>query len=65
MGTRAVIGEPKTKAGYRVVDLDGATVGSLIAHQLRQATERDNAGEGWTESGLVFCREDGTMLRPE
>lgn len=61
----AAFGPPKTKAGeHRRVDLDQATIGALLEHQLHQGTEQDRAGEAWQPLGLVFCREDGSPIPP-
>lgn len=40
-------------------------VGTLLAHRLQQDEERAVWGEAWQETGLVFTREDGSMLHPE
>lgn len=65
VGGTVVVGKPKTTAGERVVDLDAGTTGTLLAHRLVQDTERTAWGEAYTDHGLVFCREDGSPLRPE
>jgi integrase len=39
-------------------------VGSLREHRLRQLEERLAWGEGWTDTGLVFTKEDGSAIRP-
>jgi integrase len=58
-------GEPKTDSGARVVPLDGDTVEALRTHRARQQAEREAWGDLWTDTGLVFTREDGTALHPE
>lgn len=58
------IGPPKTKSGERCVPFDDETAAVLRAHQRAQAAERLAWGEAWVDSGLVFTREDGSMLRP-
>ncbi|MFB7459590.1 tyrosine-type recombinase/integrase [Streptomyces sp. NPDC056188] len=59
-------GKPKTKSGEdRVVDLDEATVGALLAHRMRQDAEREQWDEAYADHGLVFAREDGNPLRPD
>jgi len=76
-GTQGVW-EPKTKSGKRKVDLDPTTLGSLVAHRLRQDAEREKIGEAWDNgtlpdqhgrpvklSGLMFTRPDGRHLHPE
>ncbi|WP_250279615.1 site-specific integrase [Frankia sp. Cppng1_Ct_nod] len=69
---------PKTRSGKRLVDLDATTLGSLLAHKLRQDNERDVVGPGWDNgtlpdehghpvklSGLMFTRPDGRYLDPQ
>lgn len=58
------VGPPKTKAGERAVALDPDTVAVLRAHRAAQMRERLAWGEAWTDTGLVFTREDGQMLQP-
>ena len=59
------LGAPKTSAGARYVPIDGRTVEVLLEHRARQRTERDVWGDRWKEPGLVFAREDGSLLRPD
>lgn len=54
-----VTGEPKTKAGARIVALDRDTVAALASWKRRQAQERLAAGASWADSGLVFVDEHG------
>lgn len=55
----------ETKAGpARTVALDPATVAAMRAHRKRQLEERLAFGELWTDTGLVFAREDGTAIHP-
>ncbi|HET6873754.1 MAG TPA: site-specific integrase [Acidimicrobiales bacterium] len=56
--------EPKTARGRRSVALDPPTVAALRSHRARQAEERLAIGEGWTDTGLVFTRPDGTGIHP-
>jgi integrase len=60
-----VTGEPKTRAGARVVSLDRETVVALSGWRRRQAEERLAAGGAWTDSGLVFVDELGVPPHPE
>jgi len=60
VGYEMVEGPPKTAAGRRVIDLDAATVAVLRRWRAQQAQERLAWGEAWTNTGLVFTREDGT-----
>ena len=61
----AMLGTPKTAKGRRTVTLDSGTVAALREHRKRQAAERLLMGAGWTDTDLVFCHVDGTMLHPE
>jgi integrase len=58
---RPASGDP---AGRRTIELDAATVAGLKEHRKRQAQERLLMGAGWSDYGLVFCRVDGSPLRP-
>jgi integrase len=58
------ISEPKTGGSARQIRLDAVTVASLKAHRKRQLEERVAWGDGYEDHGLVFCRENGTPLRP-
>lgn len=57
--------DPKSEAGIRTIVLDEETVRVLRAWKRRQAAERLAAGELWTDTGLVFTRDDGRKLRDE
>ena len=57
--------EAKTASGRRSVELDTGTTRILREHRSRQAEERLRAGSAWQDNGLVFCREDGTPVKPE
>jgi integrase len=66
VGYTSVVGQPKTASGEdRRVDLDAATVGSLIAHRLQQDTDKATFGAAYEDNDLVFAREDGSYLKPE
>lgn len=66
VGYTSIVGQPKTASGEdRRVDLDAATVGSLIAHRLQQDAEKDAFGTAYEDNDLVFPREDGSHLKPE
>ncbi len=64
-GSAAITSEPKTASGVRTVPLDDVLVGAFKAHRRGQLEERLAWGEAWTDSGLVFIREDGLPVRPE
>ena len=56
-------GPPKTASGdARVVELDGGTIGILLAHRLAQDTERAEWGSAYVSHDLVFTRVDGNPL---
>lgn len=58
-----MFGPVKTASGEdRRVELDAATVGVLLAHQLRQQTDRDEWGVAYVDHALVFARENGDPL---
>ena len=65
LGANRTFEPPKTDKGRRRIGLDPQTVVTLRSHRARQAEERLAAGSAWTESDLVFTREDGTTVRPE
>jgi integrase len=60
--TRLVVQEPKTASSRRTILLPEACLTALRQHRARQATERLAYGPGYTDHGLVFCREDGRPL---
>jgi integrase len=64
VGHEVIVSEPKTAKGRRSVALDPATVAGLKAWRKHQAAERLAWGPAWTDSGLVFTREDGRPLHP-
>jgi integrase len=55
---------PKTDAGRRSIALDPETVTALRNHRKAQAAEKLALGPAYEDAGLVFCREDGTPIRP-
>ena len=60
-----VTGEPKTRAGTRVVAARRETIVVLSAWRKRQAGERLAAGPAWQDHGLVFVDELGVPPHPE
>lgn len=58
-------GPTKTRRSRRLVSLDATTVAVLRAHRTEQVEERLRFGAGWVDSGLVFCRSDGSPLHPD
>lgn len=57
--------DPKSESGVRVVPLPSVVVAALRAWRKRQAAERLAWGPDWTDTGLVFTREDGTAVPPQ
>jgi len=62
---RVEIGEPKTKAGHRIISIDAGTASVLSAWRKRQAEERLLVGAGWRDHGLVFVDPVGEPPHPE
>jgi integrase len=60
-----LVADTKSASSRRTFELDPATVAALRTHRARQLAERLRWGEAWTDTGLVFTREDGTMLHPD
>jgi integrase len=60
-----VVAEAKTATSRRQIALDPFTVATLKAHRVRQLEERLAWRPAWTDTGLVFTREDGQVLHPE
>ena len=63
-GGRLVLGELKTAASRRTLNLPAPLVDVLKVHRARQAVERMVAEDAWTESGLVFTTALGTPIDP-
>jgi integrase len=60
---------PKSRKGrgaakIRTIDIGPRTVDAFRRWARQQAEECQAAGEGWTETGFVFTREDGLPLHP-
>lgn len=56
---------PKTRMSRRTVPLPGVVWDALDGHRKRQVEERDQAGERWRESGLVFTTTTGSPIEPD
>jgi integrase len=65
VGYEAQFSEPKTAKSRRTVPLDAELVTALHTHRRHQLEERLAWGAGYCESGLVFCREDGSPIHPQ
>ena len=57
--------DPKSESGVRAVPLPAVAVAALRAWRKRQAAERLAWGPDWTDTGLVFTREDGAAVPPQ
>lgn len=65
VNAEVIVSEPKTRRGHRTVTLDPVTVAALTTWRREQRQEKLRWGPAWTNTGLVFTREDGTAWRPE
>lgn len=61
---KPTFGTPKT-GKTRSFTLDRETVAELRSHRQRQLQERLAWGPAWRDTGLVFTREDGTLINPQ
>jgi integrase len=64
-GGRLTVCLPKTGHSERVIALDHTTVAVLRAHRIAQQAERDQAGEGYRDSGYVFTCLGGDPMAPD
>lgn len=64
-GWEVVPGGPKTDAAWRTVPLVDEDVATLKSWKRQQAKERLAWGTDWTDTGLVFTREDGSAWHPD
>jgi integrase len=65
VGYEVQLSAPKSERSRRRLGLDPATVAVLRSWRARQARERLAWGEAWTDNGLVFTREDGSIIHPQ
>jgi integrase len=64
-GKVVVVSEPKTARGRRAIALDSETVLVLREQATRQLADQVKKGGAWSDTGLVFTKEDGEALHPE
>jgi integrase len=64
-GHGLAFGPPKTRSGVRTVVFHADLAEALRQHGRAQSAEREAWGSAWVDSGLVFTRENGEVLRPE
>lgn len=57
--------EPKTVDSVRRVPIDDHTVTIIKRWQAVQDADRTAWGDGWTDTGFVFTREDGSPISPD
>ena len=62
---RLTLVAPKTPASHRTLPLPAPVIAALVEHRARQNGERDAAGRGWVDSGLVFTTPVGGPLGPD
>jgi integrase len=64
LGWDPVQGAPKSDAGERTIALDADTVTDMTIWRQEQDTEKQAAGDAWTDSGFEFTGELGNPLHP-
>lgn len=64
VGYEVVTTSPKSASSSRAIGLDPATVAALKGWKRQQTKERLAWGPGWTDTGLVFGKEDGAAHHP-
>jgi integrase len=64
-GAVVVVSEPKTAKGRRSVALDPETVEMLKRQAAQQLADQVKKGDAWSDTGLVFTKEDGEAWHPE
>ncbi len=60
----AAFGNPKTSKSRRTVRLTAQGVEALGSHLERQLKEIENAGDHYSDQGLVFTTKTGTPINP-
>jgi integrase len=63
-GGRLLLGEPKTKKSRRTIHLTEAALRALREHLSRQIEEIERLGDLYSDDGLVFTSEVGTLINP-
>jgi integrase len=62
--TRLQMQDPKTASSKRTVPIPPGCLAALKRHKAGQAEDRLMLGQGWQDTGLVFCRLDGKPCDP-
>ncbi len=65
VGATVIVSQPKTRRGTRLLSIDPGTVAVLKKRCQHQREERLAWDGAWNETGLVFTRENGSMIHPE
>ena len=55
---------PKTRKGERHITVSPDVLEVLVQHRLIQQAEATALGDAWTDSGLIFTTEVGTLIHP-
>lgn len=55
---------PKTRKGERYITVSPDVLEVLAQHKLIQESEARALGDAWTDSGLIFTTEVGTLIHP-
>lgn len=63
-GTALLTGDTKTGKSRRTISLTDAAVTALREHLQRQVEEMERLGDLYTDHGLVFTTEAGTLINP-
>lgn len=64
VGKGLVVGEPKSEKSKRTVTLPSFAVEAIKRQLDYRSTIKESAGQGWTESGLLFTTGNGTPISP-
>ena len=64
-GWEVVKGGPKSEAGHRRLDLAAQDIAMLRAWRRTQSARRLELGPAWTDTGLVFTKDDGQAWHPD
>jgi integrase len=64
VGWDVVPGAPKTDSGERTIALAKPVLAALREHEINQARDKQQRGDHWTDTNLVFTHPDGTALHP-
>ena len=60
-----IVGDPKSKASQRSIQLPQFVVNALLRHREKQQEWKLKMGDRWEENGLVFPNRYGRYHRPE